>query len=92
MEQFDAYFHAVQETLAHGKAIVTYCVSGTGRTGTMIAAWLIVKEGLPAQTAIELIRKLRGPDAIDGPSQQIFLTELELKHRAIHAIESDLAH
>lgn len=75
-EQFAQYYQEVQKTLTQGKAVITYCINGANRTGTMIAGWLIASEKHSAQTAIDLVREKRGPTAIDSELQQNFLFNL----------------
>lgn len=45
--------------LAQGQVLAVHCLGGIGRTGTVLAAWL-VREGL---TAVEALRRVRLIDA-----------------------------
>jgi len=51
-----------------GKAIVVHCGAGIGRTGTMIACYL-VDQGMEPADAIELVRKKR-PGSVETPEQE----------------------
>lgn len=50
--------------LAEGQALVFHCMAGIGRTGTVLAALLMQREGAGAEEAIrELARHRRGPQS-----------------------------
>jgi atypical dual specificity phosphatase len=71
---FQEFLDIVSKSLNQGKVLV-HCQGGTGRTGTMAAAYWI-KKGLSASKAIEKVRKSR-PGAIEIPEQEESLFELE---------------
>ncbi len=56
-----------------GVKLIVHCEGGTGRTGTMAAAYWIAKGFSPAQ-AIAKVRKAR-PGAVETPEQQAVLIE-----------------
>ena len=53
--------------IAEGKPVVVHCRAGVGRTGTLLAAYL-VRSGLDADAAVELVRSRR-PGSIETASQ-----------------------
>ncbi|BFH73650.1 dual specificity protein phosphatase family protein [Sulfurisphaera javensis] len=55
---------------------LVHCVGGIGRTGTVIAAYLILEEDLDSGEAIEEVRNHR-PGAVQTYEQQLFLLQLE---------------
>jgi protein-tyrosine phosphatase len=73
-EQFDDYLRFVRDQLAAGNPTAVHCAAGLGRTGTVLAGYLIVN-GVPLDAAITRIRQAR-PGAIETFAQVRFLREL----------------
>jgi len=67
-------FGRVLRWLDEGSNVV-HCVAGKGRTGTVIAGYLLVKEGLNPEEAVEEVRRYR-PNAVDSVQQLLFLYKL----------------
>jgi atypical dual specificity phosphatase len=65
LEQFVA---AVTASLGRGDPVAVHCDAGLGRTGTMIAAYL-VSTGMTARAAIDLVRA-RHPGSIQTGEQE----------------------
>lgn len=67
-EQIEEFVHAVERCLAGGKRVAVHCMGGVGRTGTMIACYL-VKSGMGPWAAIDEVRRRR-PGSIQTQEQE----------------------
>jgi atypical dual specificity phosphatase len=65
--QLDAGVRAISEELARGGKVAVHCRAGHGRTGTLIACWL-VSRGRTADQAIAYVRRRR-PGSIESNKQ-----------------------
>ncbi len=66
-EQLDRCVSAITRALDKNMAVAVHCGAGLGRTGVVLAAYL-VSRGLSAATAIAKVRKLR-PHSIETSEQ-----------------------
>jgi len=71
IEQLHAAVTFIRDVVARGGAVVTHCTAGMGRTGTILAAYL-VGEGLPVEEALRRVRRLR-PGSVETAEQEEIL-------------------
>ncbi|MGJ4787271.1 phosphatase domain-containing protein [Leptospira koniambonensis] len=67
----------MDKSLAERKNILIHCVGGLGRSGTVAAAYLILKLGYTPDQAIRTVRKVRTERAIESREQEEFLRGLK---------------
>lgn len=74
LRQIESFVRFTGEQLEKGDgAVLVHCQAGMGRTGTMLAAYL-VSTGMGANEAIETIRDLR-PGSVETYSQEAIVHE-----------------
>lgn len=71
LEQLHAAVGFMRRVVAEGGAVVAHCGAGMGRTGTVLAAYL-VGEGMPVEDALSRVRQLR-PGSVETPEQEDIL-------------------
>jgi atypical dual specificity phosphatase len=59
----------IDEVASSGGATAVHCTSGRGRTGTVLAAYLVARQGLSPDEAIRRVRELR-PGSVETDSQE----------------------
>jgi len=75
LEQVSRILKAIFEVESEGAKVLVHCGAGLGRTGTVLACYLILKE-FSAEQAIDRIRNIR-PGAIESISQIAFIYNYE---------------
>ena len=66
----------MQRLMEQGEVLAVHCKAGIGRTGTVLAAWLIQEGGLSAETAIQRLRRIK-PTFVQTQEQEEFLYQFE---------------
>ena len=80
MDKIDQTVDFIQERIKNDEPIMIHCAAGIGRTGTILACYLIKYYNLSAKNAIEKVRKER-PGSIQSESQEI---AVGLYHKFVH--------
>ena len=70
MEQIDEAVEFIQTRLENDEPVMVHCAAGIGRTGTILACYLVKYQKISAKDAIQKVRKER-PGSIQSESQEI---------------------
>ena len=70
MEKIDNTVDYIHERIKNDEPTMVHCAAGIGRTGTILACYLIKYHGLSTKDAIDKVRKER-PGSIQSESQEI---------------------
>jgi atypical dual specificity phosphatase len=76
MRQIYMLLHRMLRLVEQGDVLAVHCLAGLGRTGTVLAAWMIKEGGLSAEEAIRRLRLLQ-PGFIQSQEQEEFLLIFE---------------
>jgi atypical dual specificity phosphatase len=76
IEKIDVTVDFINERIKNNEPVMVHCAAGIGRTGTILASYLIKYQGLTAKEAIEKIRQER-PGSIQSESQEMAVTFYE---------------
>jgi protein-tyrosine phosphatase len=69
VSEFDEVIDSVTEYLRKGKAVVVHCWGGVGRS-SVIAACVLIRNGLSVDDAFRIIEESRGRQVPDTPEQR----------------------
>jgi atypical dual specificity phosphatase len=78
IEELDAAVKFIEDQISKDKPVMVHCAAGKGRTGTVLAAYLVKNEGLSAVEAIEKLRRIR-PGSVQSVVQETAVSMYE-KH------------
>ena len=81
IEELDEAVNFIDKKIRSGRPVLVHCAAGKGRTGVVLAAYMIRKENLTAKQAIEKIRIMR-PGSVQSIMQETTLSMYE-KHLKI---------
>ncbi len=76
IEVLDEAVDYIDKKIQSGKPVLVHCAAGKGRTGALLAAYMIKKENLTAEQAIEKIRLMR-PGSVQSMTQETALPMYE---------------
>ncbi|MCU0821479.1 MAG: dual specificity protein phosphatase family protein [Spirochaetes bacterium] len=69
----------INSSLGKGHGVAVHCLEGRGRTGTVLCAWLALKESLGAEKAIKRIYDLRECTVITDEQREFLLGYIKKK-------------
>jgi atypical dual specificity phosphatase len=78
--QIDLCLASIDKANANELGVVVHCRAGLGRTGTMIACWLVQHENLSARDAITRVRRLR-PGSVETEEQADAIAEFARRRK-----------
>lgn len=83
-EQIEKAVHFIERRILHNEAVMVHCRAGYGRTGTILACYL-VKRGMSPTQAIAEVRHAR-PGSIEAKGQERII---HLYYRKFHSMIVD---
>jgi atypical dual specificity phosphatase len=76
IEELDASVNFIEQQLQNERPVTVHCAAGKGRTGTVLAAFLVKNEKLSAEQAIEKLRTIR-PGSVQSVVQETAVSMYE---------------
>ncbi len=76
IEELDQAVDFIDQQTNNGRPVMVHCAAGKGRTGAVIAAYLVKKQNLTAEQAIAKLRRMR-PGSIQSVSQETAVSVYE---------------
>ncbi len=78
MQQIDEAVEFIEKRIQENEAVMVHCAAGVGRTGTILACYLVKYKKMSSTEAIDKVRKIR-PGSIQSESQELAIS-LYYKH------------
>jgi atypical dual specificity phosphatase len=69
IEELDQAVDFIDQQIGSGRPVMVHCAAGKGRTGAVLAAYLVKKQNLTAEQAITKLRGMR-PGSVQSVTQE----------------------
>jgi len=66
----------IEQQIKSGRPVMVHCAAGKGRTGTVLAAYLVKNHNMTAEQAIEKVRSMR-PGSVQSVTQETAVSMFE---------------
>jgi atypical dual specificity phosphatase len=76
IEDLDKAVGFIDDEISKGRPVVVHCAAGKGRTGAVLAAYLVKRQNMTASQAIEKVRRMR-PGSIQSVAQETAISMYE---------------
>jgi atypical dual specificity phosphatase len=76
--EMDMLVARMRDLMDNGKVLAVHCLAGLGRTGTILAAYLVKEKGMSAHGALNQIRRFNR-QFVQSDDQEDFLLEYEVQ-------------
>lgn len=76
IDKIDAAVSFIDEKIRNNEPVMVHCAAGIGRTGTILACYLVKYQKMSAKDAIEKVRSER-PGSVQSESQEIAVSTYE---------------
>ncbi|HEX2557231.1 MAG TPA: dual specificity protein phosphatase 23 [Nitrososphaera sp.] len=76
IEELDKAVDFIDDEISKDRPVMVHCAAGKGRTGAVLAAYLVKSQNLTAREAIEKVRSMR-PGSIQSVAQETAISMYE---------------